>query len=97
MNHALVHVKCGTCLSSYFHFHTGNLLLFSPVSGRLTSQYKHADSVHQSGVVWGRLSHVHPALLQQVEVNVSVAREWENHQLPFPTIGKMNQRGTTVT
>lgn len=98
MNHVLVRMKfcCGTCLSPYFQFHTDNLFFF-PVSGRLTSRYKHTDSVHNSGVVWGRLLQVHPALLQQVEVNVSVATEWNNNQLPFPTTGKINQHSTTVT
>ncbi|XP_041651242.1 phosphatidylinositol 4-phosphate 3-kinase C2 domain-containing subunit gamma isoform X2 [Cheilinus undulatus] len=49
------------------------------------SRYKYTDSVHNSGVVWARVSHIHPALLQHVEVNVSVARDWDHHKLPFPT------------
>lgn len=64
------------------------MLFVSTVSGRLVSRYKHTDDVHNSGVVWGRLFHVHPALLQQVEVTVSVATNWDTQQLPFPITGK---------
>lgn len=84
----------GTYLSSYFHFHIGNLFFFT-VSGRLMSRYKHTDDVHNSGVVWGRLFQIHPALLLQVEVNVSVATEWDNQQIPVPTTGKINQHSPT--
>lgn len=72
------------------------VFLFS-ISGRLMSHYKHTDSIHNSGVVWGRMLHIHPALLQQVEVTVSVATEWDEYQVPLPTTGKINQHRTTVT
>lgn len=58
---------------------------------RLLSRYPHTDCVHNSGVVWGRVSRVHPALLQQVEVTVSVATEWNNNQLPLATARKRTQ------
>ncbi|XP_074534140.1 phosphatidylinositol 3-kinase C2 domain-containing subunit gamma [Halichoeres trimaculatus] len=64
---------------------TRSLASFSAATSKLLSRYKHTDSVYNSGVVWARVLHIHPALLQQVEVNVSVARDWDNHQLPFPT------------
>ncbi|XP_067358027.1 phosphatidylinositol 3-kinase C2 domain-containing subunit gamma isoform X2 [Channa argus] len=64
---------------------TKRLTSFSAAISKLRSQYKHTDTVHNSGVVWGQVLHVHPALLQQVEVNVCVATEWDNHQIPFPT------------
>uniref|UniRef100_UPI0037E89608 phosphatidylinositol 3-kinase C2 domain-containing subunit gamma n=1 Tax=Semicossyphus pulcher TaxID=241346 RepID=UPI0037E89608 len=64
---------------------TKTLVSFCAATSKLSSRYKHTDSVHNPGVVWARVSHVHPALLQRVEVNISVARDWDNHQLPFPT------------
>lgn len=56
------------------------------------SRHEHADAVHNSGVVWGRVSQVHPALLQHMEVTVSVATEWNNTQLPIPTTRKTVRR-----
>lgn len=53
------------------------------------SRYEHTDDVHNSGVVWGRVSQVHPALLQHMDVIVSVATEWNNNQLPIPTTRKI--------
>ncbi|XP_074488623.1 phosphatidylinositol 3-kinase C2 domain-containing subunit gamma [Sebastes fasciatus] len=64
---------------------TKTLTSFCDATSKLMSRYRHADSVNNSGVVWSRVLQIHPALLQQVEVTVSVATEWGNHQLPFPT------------
>ncbi|XP_042352167.1 phosphatidylinositol 4-phosphate 3-kinase C2 domain-containing subunit gamma isoform X2 [Plectropomus leopardus] len=63
---------------------TKRLASFCDATSKLMSRYRHADS-QNSGVVWSRLLYIHPALLQQVEVTVSVATEWGAHQLPFPT------------
>lgn len=62
------------------------------LSNSLLSRHEHADEVHNSGVVWGRVSQVHAALLQQVEVTVSVATEWNQSQLPLATTREITQR-----
>ncbi|XP_041852274.1 phosphatidylinositol 4-phosphate 3-kinase C2 domain-containing subunit gamma [Melanotaenia boesemani] len=64
---------------------TKTLSSFSAATLRLMSQYKHADSVHNPGIVWGRVIQIHPALLQQAEVEISLSTETDNHQLPIPT------------
>lgn len=64
---------------------TKSLASFCATTSRLTSRYKHTDAVSNSGVVWGRVLHVHPALLQDVEVTISVATDWHTDPLPFPT------------
>ncbi|XP_034060859.1 phosphatidylinositol 4-phosphate 3-kinase C2 domain-containing subunit gamma isoform X1 [Gymnodraco acuticeps] len=64
---------------------TKTLASFSAATSKLMSRYRHTDSVHNSGLVWSRVLQIHPALLQQVEVTVSVATEWGIHQLPVPT------------
>lgn len=66
------------------HFCLGILLSYLC---RLMSRFPHTDGVYNSGIVWGRLSHVHPVLLQEEEVTVSVATDWDTHQIPFPTKG----------
>lgn len=67
-------------------------LLFISLSNSLLSRYEHTDEVHNSGVVWGRVSQVHAALLQQVEVTVSVATEWNQSQLPLATTRKITRQ-----
>ncbi|CAL1594964.1 unnamed protein product [Knipowitschia caucasica] len=62
---------------------TKTLASLSSSVSQLMSCYKHTEE-HNTGRVWARLSYIHPALLQQVEVTVSVATDWGHHQLPFP-------------
>ncbi|XP_029952921.1 phosphatidylinositol 4-phosphate 3-kinase C2 domain-containing subunit gamma [Salarias fasciatus] len=64
---------------------TKSLASFCATTSRLKSRYKHTDSAHNSGMVRCRLLHVHPALMQDVEVTVSVATDWHPDPLPFPT------------
>nr|XP_040019547.1 phosphatidylinositol 4-phosphate 3-kinase C2 domain-containing subunit gamma isoform X2 [Gasterosteus aculeatus aculeatus] len=64
---------------------TRRLTSFCAATSSLMSRHRHTDILHNSGLVWSRLLRINPALLQQVEVNVSVATEWDNHQLPFRT------------
>lgn len=60
------------------------------------ARYQHTDDTHNSGVVWGRVSRVHPALLQHMEVTVSVAMEWNSSQLPIPTTRKSAGRSPRI-
>ncbi|KAM8860741.1 phosphatidylinositol 3-kinase C2 domain-containing subunit gamma isoform 2-T3 [Synchiropus picturatus] len=59
--------------------------LFCESTTKLMSRYKHWDQVHNSGVVRGRLFPVHPALLHQVMLNVTVVTDNDSYQLPVPT------------
>lgn len=64
---------------------TKSLASFHAATSKLRSSYKHTDVVRNSGMIWGRLSPIHPALLQQVELTVSVAMEWGSEQRSIPT------------
>ncbi|XP_056138310.1 phosphatidylinositol 3-kinase C2 domain-containing subunit gamma [Lampris incognitus] len=64
---------------------TRSLASFCTATSRLMSRYPHTDWVHNSGVVWARVLPIHPALLQAAEVRVTVATDWDSHQLPLPT------------
>lgn len=85
-----------------FTYSSDNILSFSlwqPVCLfclRLKSQYEHTHGIHNSGVVWGRVLDVHAALLQEVEVDLSVVTEWNSNQLGFTTAGKISQRSTAA-
>lgn len=80
------------CSSSWFliaiilSFGICNLFFFI-VSGSLMSKYKHTDSLYNSGLVCGRLLDINRALLQQVEVTISVV--WDQNQIPIPTSGNI--------
>lgn len=51
------------------------------------SKYKHTESLYNSGLVCGRLLDINRALLQQVEVTISVV--WDQNQIPIPTTGNI--------
>ncbi|CAB1322660.1 unnamed protein product [Coregonus sp. 'balchen'] len=53
---------------------------------QLLSRYPHTDQVSNSGVVWGRVSPIHPSLLQEAEITINVSTPWVPHQLPIPTM-----------
>ncbi|CAG08722.1 unnamed protein product [Tetraodon nigroviridis] len=51
------------------------------------SRHEHADAVHNSGVVWGRVSQVHPALLQHMEETLGAhdtVRRYHKYELAVP-------------
>ncbi|XP_015242844.1 PREDICTED: phosphatidylinositol 4-phosphate 3-kinase C2 domain-containing subunit gamma [Cyprinodon variegatus] len=64
---------------------TKNLASFSKATSQLMSRYKHTDRVHNPGVVWGQLLRIHPALLQQVGIEVTISTEEGNLMFPIPT------------
>ncbi|KAG7455961.1 hypothetical protein MATL_G00246640 [Megalops atlanticus] len=53
---------------------------------KLLSKYPHTDSASNTGVVWGRVSPVHPTLSQDAKVTLAVSTPWLPHPLPFPTL-----------
>lgn len=71
-----------------FHRLCGNQTILVFVL-RLMSGNKHTEGVQNVGVVWGRTKQIHSALLQQVEVNVSVASQWDHNQIQILTTGKI--------
>ncbi|KAK5611709.1 hypothetical protein CRENBAI_011814 [Crenichthys baileyi] len=74
---------------------TKNLASFSDATTQLMSLYKHIDRVHNSGVVWCRLLNIHPALLQQLEIDVTVSTEEDNLLFPIPTLANKKVKDLT--
>ncbi|XP_004567786.1 phosphatidylinositol 3-kinase C2 domain-containing subunit gamma [Maylandia zebra] len=62
---------------------TKTMVSFSAATASLMSKYKHTESLYNSGLVCGRLLDINRALLQQVEVTISVV--WDQNQIPIPT------------
>eukprot|EP00063_Salmo_salar_P006606 XP_013981441.1 PREDICTED: phosphatidylinositol 4-phosphate 3-kinase C2 domain-containing subunit gamma-like [Salmo salar] len=65
---------------------TKQLASLCMLTSKLLSTYPHTDQVSNSGVVWGRVSPIHPTLLQEAEITVNVSTPWVLHQLPIPTM-----------
>ncbi|XP_064878364.1 phosphatidylinositol 3-kinase C2 domain-containing subunit gamma [Oncorhynchus nerka] len=65
---------------------TKQLASLCMLTSKLLSRYPHTDQVSNSGVVWGRVSPIHPSLLQEAEITVNVSTPWVLHQLPIPTM-----------
>ncbi|KAF7663980.1 hypothetical protein LDENG_00192830 [Lucifuga dentata] len=65
---------------------TKRLASFSAAASRLMSRYQQTHAAHKSGLVWSRVLPIHPTLLQQAEVTVSVVMDWDSHHIPFPTM-----------
>ncbi|XP_029009561.2 phosphatidylinositol 3-kinase C2 domain-containing subunit gamma [Betta splendens] len=64
---------------------TGRMAALSRATSRLLERYQHTERAHNSGVVWGRLLRVDPALLQGVEVTLHVAPKADENHVPFLT------------
>ncbi|XP_057693304.1 phosphatidylinositol 3-kinase C2 domain-containing subunit gamma isoform X2 [Corythoichthys intestinalis] len=64
---------------------TSVMAAFCQATSNLISRHKASQSADNCSVVQARMSHIHPALLQQVELTVTVATEYQSHQLPIPT------------
>ncbi|XP_077424298.1 phosphatidylinositol 3-kinase C2 domain-containing subunit gamma isoform X2 [Vanacampus margaritifer] len=64
---------------------TAVMAAFCQAISNLLSRYKHTQVADNLDVVCARVSRIHPALLQQVKLTVTVTTENKSQQLPIPT------------
>ncbi|KAI1888408.1 hypothetical protein AGOR_G00184840 [Albula goreensis] len=62
-----------------------NLAAFSSSTSKLRSKYPHTDITSNTGLVWGRVSPMHPSLSKDAQITLLVQTSWLPHQVPFPT------------
>ncbi|KAM9854596.1 phosphatidylinositol 3-kinase C2 domain-containing subunit gamma isoform 1-T2 [Aulostomus maculatus] len=67
---------------------TKELASFCAATSNLMLRYEHTDTAHNTGVVWARVLHINPMLLQQVKVTVTVSTD---HTQPCPLLTKVNR------
>ncbi|XP_077452589.1 phosphatidylinositol 3-kinase C2 domain-containing subunit gamma isoform X1 [Stigmatopora argus] len=77
--------KCFIKLKDTPEGSTSVMAAFSQATSNLILRHKAAQSAHDCGVTRARMSRIHPALLQQVELTITVATEYQSHPLSIPT------------
>ncbi|KAJ8391104.1 hypothetical protein AAFF_G00097250 [Aldrovandia affinis] len=60
------------------------LAAFCSSTSKLRSKYPHTNKMSNTGVVWGRVSPLHPSLSQNAQLTVIVSTPWLPHPIPFP-------------
>ncbi|XP_076026726.1 phosphatidylinositol 3-kinase C2 domain-containing subunit gamma [Genypterus blacodes] len=64
---------------------TKELESFCAETSKLMLRFQHTDVAHNTGVVWSRVLPVHATLLQQADVTIKVAADWDSDLIPIPT------------